>query len=147
MNTDPIVEDFETRLRIVQSDYGRDFGWYVERDGQRLGVLSEPTFADMFWVRYRILPVRDDPEVEKLLFEEDYWVSPKYRFINREFSKYNVEAFGPVESDRRHVTMRGLYLNVSFTIAERIFRCFCLWRAHRKLKRDSHNREPAEAPE
>jgi hypothetical protein len=127
---------------MLESGCGRRYGWFIEREGQRVGILSDPTFADCFWVRYRITPLSDSKEALGLLFEDDYWVSPKYRFINREFSGYYVHAFGPVDSDRHHVIMRGLHLNVEFSTYERIVGWHRIRRAFRKSNCDPINLEP-----
>jgi hypothetical protein len=130
-----LTDDLETRLRIVESAYGREYGWYVERDGQRLGILTEPTSADMFWDRYRVEPVSQALEIVTALFEDAYWCSPKYMFRSRQFPQHVVEAIGPVEPDHGHVTMRFLYLDASFTWLERV-RCWRrLWRARVRLER------------
>jgi hypothetical protein len=49
------------RLQILESNYGRDGGWYVEDEGERVALLSEPEYHDMFWESYRIEVLSDDP--------------------------------------------------------------------------------------
>jgi hypothetical protein len=139
-------DDLETRLQIAESGYGQEYGWYVERDGKRLAILTEPKFADMFWVQYRIEPLSQAPAIVAALFEDTYWSSPKYTFRNRKFPQHEIEAFGPVDSDRCHAELRGLYLEASFSWWER---CRCwrrLWRARRKLEHGPlQNLEPESA--
>ena len=120
--------DVETRLRIVESDYGREFGWYVERDGRRLAALTEPAYADMFWVRYCVEPVSQSADTLDALFEDAYWCSPKYVFRSRQFSDCVVEGMGPVDPGRCHATLRFLYIVPSFSRWERV-RYF--WRLRR----------------
>lgn len=38
------------RLRIIETNYGRDCGWYVEVNGQKIARLVDPKWEDMFWV-------------------------------------------------------------------------------------------------
>ncbi|QEL14444.1 hypothetical protein [Limnoglobus roseus] len=124
-------DDVETRLRIVESNYGREYGWYVERDGRRLAALTEPISSDMFWVRYRVEPVSSSADVINALFEDDYWCSPKYVFRNQQFPHHVIEGMGPVDSDRRHVMMRFLYIVPPFGRWERVRYFWRLWRAGR----------------
>jgi hypothetical protein len=127
-------DDLEIRLQIAESGYGREYGWYVERDGQQLATLTEPTAADMFWVRYRVEPASQEPEIVTRLFEDDYWCSPKYMFRSRQFSQHVLEAMGPVEPDHCHATMRFLYIDASFSVWERIRFFWRLWKAQRRLE-------------
>ena len=114
----------ESRLRMVEANYGRD------------GRLTEPTFAERFWVRYRLEPTSQAEDVTKALFEDIHWCSPKYAFRSRQFPQHCVDAFGPVDPDHRHVALQGLYLNPPFTWQERVRCCWRLWSARRTMERE-----------
>jgi hypothetical protein len=43
-----LPERYERHLRLIESNYGRDSGWYAERGGQRLAVLTDCRWVDMF---------------------------------------------------------------------------------------------------
>jgi hypothetical protein len=49
--------DRERRLRIFETNYGREAGWYVEHAGRRVALLTAPRFEEMFWDSYRIEPL------------------------------------------------------------------------------------------
>ena len=51
----------ERRLRIFETDYGRQVGWFMEHHGRRVAELTEPRCEDMFWDSYRIDLLTDDP--------------------------------------------------------------------------------------
>ncbi|MCH9686237.1 MAG: hypothetical protein K0V04_32690 [Deltaproteobacteria bacterium] len=39
---------------LVRSNYGRDDGWYVELEGERIGMLTGCARAEMFWDSYAV---------------------------------------------------------------------------------------------
>ena len=56
------------RLRIIETNYGRNCGWYVEVEGRKIARLSDPEFVDMFWDSYRLEPLTDDPKTRRMLY-------------------------------------------------------------------------------
>ena len=50
----------ERRLQVLESNYGRDWGWSVELQGRRIALLIDSRSEDMFWESYRIEPLTDD---------------------------------------------------------------------------------------
>ena len=104
------------RSRIIETNYGRDCGWYVEVEGRKLAVLTDPQWDDMFWVSYRMEPLTEDAEERALLYTAEFWYCGKVVYRNREFDDV-VSAFvggpgyGPVAETGR-LSMRGLYLMV-----------------------------------
>ncbi len=100
-----------TQKRIIESNYGRDFGWYVEEpDGKRLATLTEPEWdsAGQFWYFYKITPLVEEAE-RSLLNTEPFWKRDDLVFRNLEFNLVAPNAFGSLRPDGR-VRMRGLDL-------------------------------------
>lgn len=70
------------RLRMLRrSCGGRELGWFLERRGVRLARLTEPQYAEMFWVQYRVTPM---PGISwETLANSNLWVtSAANRFRN-----------------------------------------------------------------
>ncbi len=128
-------EDLDRRLRIIESTYGQEHGWYVEHHGERIAVLLDPKWVDMFWDAYRVEPASNDPKVREMLRSDEFWGSCDYVFRNRGFPEEVVDrAFGnrgPLDDE---VTIRGLYILIKEpTLWEKV-RCFRrLWRARRRI--------------
>ena len=57
--------------QLVHSDYGRDFGWFVEYENRVVGELDDRRWGDMFWDTYRITPASRDAEA--ILLNDDLW--------------------------------------------------------------------------
>jgi hypothetical protein len=107
--------DRERRLRIFETDYGRAAGWYVEHQGRRVALLTDPRYEDMFWESYRIELLTADPgEKSELLTSPDPWLSGEIVFRSCEFGELARNAFpaGQVFCDDHRVLMRGLYLGI-----------------------------------
>lgn len=102
------------RLAIFASDYGRDGGWFVEWQGRRVALLTDPRFAEMFWDSYRIEPITDDPaEVQRLVNDIDWWLELKFVYRSRQFDEVAEFAFpAGAFPEAGRVQMRGLYLNI-----------------------------------
>src|SRR5690242_10322255 len=60
------------RLRILETDFGRDAGWSVELDGRVIAVLTEPQFVDMFWESCAIEWL-DEPEGGRVRTDIQWW--------------------------------------------------------------------------
>jgi hypothetical protein len=106
------------RLRILQTDYGRASGWYVERDGRRLAALTDAREEEMFWDSYRLVPLTDDVGEVAELYSDGFWDDHKrLTFRSREFGEVPPNAFpggkaGTALRATGRVCMRGLYLAV-----------------------------------
>jgi hypothetical protein len=105
----------ERRLRIFETNYGRDAGWFVEDHGRRIAQLTDPRITEMFWVSYRIEPLIDDPiEREELLNSPERWDACEFVYRSREFgqvAEYAFPAARPFPESGR-VLIRGLYLGI-----------------------------------
>jgi hypothetical protein len=103
----------ERRLQIFELDYGRLAGWYVEYEGRRIAVLTDPRPADMFW--YKIEPLVEDPGEAADLFDLPFhWDRCDFVFRNRAFDQtapgFAAAGWPPIENGR--ILMRGLYLDI-----------------------------------
>jgi hypothetical protein len=61
------------RLQTIESNYGRDQGWFVEVAGKTVAVLTDCRFEDMFWDSYRVEPTASDPDVAAPVLSEEFW--------------------------------------------------------------------------
>ena len=103
------------RMRVFQSNYGRDGGWYVELDGRRIALLTDQCFEQMFWDNCALTPLVEDPtERERLMSDSKWWHQTDLKFRSREFDVYTDYAFasGNVFSATGRVSMRGLYIHI-----------------------------------
>jgi hypothetical protein len=100
---------FRRAWQLLKSNYGRDFGWYVELDGTVVGELTDPQWAEMFWDSYAIKSV--SPESDSVLFDRSNWLHVRFRFRNRVLSGSAPGAFsGGSRIVEGRITMRGLYI-------------------------------------
>ncbi len=108
----PLSPEQERRRQIVENDYGRTGGWYVEHNDRRIAILSDPQYEDMFWVSYAIEPlIEDEEERRRILKSEEFWMT-KFVYRSRQFDEIAENAFPalkPFVSPGR-INMRGLYL-------------------------------------
>jgi hypothetical protein len=108
------------RLRIIETGYGRECGWFVEADGRKIARLTDPMYEDMFWITYRLEPLTVDAEDRALLHSAEFWHSEKPVYGNCEFGEVAPNALAggsPAELTKRlmetgRISMRGLYLIV-----------------------------------
>lgn len=102
------------RLRILETNYGRDAGWYVEHDGRRVAVLTDCRFEEMFWDSYRFAAFTEEPA----LYSDEFWGDlGRLSFVSREFGIAAPYAFpagraAQVLREEGRLLMRGLYLQV-----------------------------------
>ncbi len=123
------------RLRVFQTNYGREAGWYVESDGRRCALLTGPRFEEMFWESYAVEPLADDPdERQRIVGDPEWWLGRELKFRNREFDILAPTAFvaGCVFCEPGRVLMRALYLYIGPpTTWERLW----LWWLSRRQRR------------
>jgi hypothetical protein len=105
------------RLQIWETDYGRDCGWVIEREGKPIAVLTEPRYEEMFWDSYRMEIVADDPELRAQMLTAEFWARAEAEGLvwrNREFgevAQFAFPALAPFPEPGR-LLMRGLYLPI-----------------------------------
>ncbi|MBI1246673.1 hypothetical protein GC197_02370 [bacterium] len=107
-------DQFHSRLLIWESNYGRDYGWYVEIDDQKIAELVDPEYVEMFWDAYRIVPI-DCPLANSCDFHSpEFWDGfDEMTFRSKKFGVV-VSAFPAATplSPGGRVLMRGLYLPI-----------------------------------
>lgn len=88
-------------------------GWFIERDGRKVALLTDPQFVDMFWYAWQIEPLAEGQVEPAELLSPEFWDFthlPRTVFRSRE---YNVvaEAFWAGEDPVRNgrLVMRALY--------------------------------------
>lgn len=121
------------RLRIIETNYGRECGWYVEVDGRKVARLVDPQWEDMFWVTYRLEPLTDDPQEKALLYTNEFWDSGKHVYRNCEFDEKAPDAFtcgspGTRLLEMSRISMRSLYLVVPDYLWDSLLLWFRRWR-------------------
>ena len=108
----PWREKMRLRLAIIESGYGRAEGWQVLAGGEPAALLTDCTFAEMFWDSYKVEPVNGNDRV----FTPEFWLDQPLEFINARFglaAKYAFPAGRAMRADdcpKNRIWMRGLYL-------------------------------------
>jgi hypothetical protein len=108
---------YARRLRLWETNYGRDAGWVLERDGRPVAVLTDWRFEEMFWDSYRIEPIGDDPEERREILTNAFWDADKWIGVvwrNREFDEPPLAPFPAIQPirDPGRVTVRALYIPI-----------------------------------
>lgn len=101
---------------VWETNYGRDCGWIVEKDGKIVAMLDNNKPVEMFWNEYDIIAVCDEGNDGEYVFTREFWdsfSSETLRFRNCEFQD-EVSAFPAGNPVPHHgkVVMRGLYIPV-----------------------------------
>jgi hypothetical protein len=112
------VQSYSQRLRIWETNYGRDTGWILEREGKPIATLSDCQFEDMFWDSYRIDPITDDRDIRQMILSEAFWTGSDWiglTWRNRELEMLPVAPFPAVSPMREpgRVVVRGLYISIA----------------------------------
>ncbi|MDX2093587.1 MAG: hypothetical protein SFX73_37455 [Kofleriaceae bacterium] len=100
-------------VAIVEANWGRDGDWWIELDGRRLGLLTDATWVDMFWWRYRLDLSASDDEARALLADRELWGSCRFTFRSVRFDRLVTTAFcagksGEAGPHDGFISMRGL---------------------------------------
>ena len=108
---------YSRRLRIWESNYGRDFGWIIERRGVPMAVLTDCRFLEMFWDSYQMTPLTDDPQTLADLQSEAFWLRAEAEGVawrSREFGIV-VPAFPALTPfyEPGRLIMRRLYILIA----------------------------------
>lgn len=101
----------QIKAELSASNWGRDYGWYIEYQGEVIGELVNATSEDMFWERYTI--ISNNKAAEDILFNQQIWMEGSLKFRNKHYPIYT-SAFAGGDSikeiETRTVVMRGLYI-------------------------------------
>ena len=79
------------RRAVSESDFGRRFGWFIERDGQRIGELEYFRWDSVaqFWHDYRLTWRRPEDAV----IGPEAWIAAGVVLRNRRYSDVVVSSF------------------------------------------------------
>ncbi|OEK08666.1 hypothetical protein A8C32_04240 [Flavivirga aquatica] len=105
------LKKFKDKKELKKSNFGRDYGWYIEYEGKIVGELVDWKFTDMFWCSYKVVSICN--EWEHILFDEKLWQNCEFKFKNKKHDKYAENAFSGFTSgsliETKTVGMRMLY--------------------------------------
>jgi hypothetical protein len=109
------------RLRILETNYGISSGWYVEVADRRIARLTDPQYAEMFWVSYQVEPTTSDSDDLQLLYSDQFWNSEKPVYRSCEFGEIVPTALacggpGTMVKESGRINMRALYLDANVQI-------------------------------
>jgi hypothetical protein len=88
----PVIFKRKSKSRAAaESDFGRRFGWFIEKDGTRIGELDYLRWDSVaqFWHEYRVTWRRPEDAV----IGPDAWISSKLVLRNRRYTDVVVESF------------------------------------------------------
>jgi len=125
--------DRELRFRIAEGAHCRT-GWQVEIETERrpLALLTDPQWADMFWISYAYTAASDIPAERAALDTTEFWTRYDLLYRSRDIDLVAPFAFAGLRGPGAgRISIRGLYLAPEFTRYER----FLLWLRRRKHRR------------
>lgn len=99
----------DRRRRIAEeSDFGRRFGWFIEREGERIGELEYIRWNDVtqFWHEYRLSWRRPEDAV----VGPDAWIEAKLVLRNRRCTDTIVHSFLTSPERDGVIGVRGAYV-------------------------------------
>lgn len=97
------------RRAARESDFGRRFGWFIEKDGQRIGELDYVRWDSdaQFWHEYRLTWRRSEDAV----VGPDAWIAAKLVLRNRRYTDVVIDTFLTTpERDRGVIAVRSAYV-------------------------------------
>jgi hypothetical protein len=112
----------KSRLETFEADYGRDFGWFVEKDDRRVASLADARFEDMFWYSYAVEPLSESAAEREAVFTAEFWAQTGIVYRNRATGEVAPHAFsgGPTPTEERpRILMRALLSSQQPTVLER----------------------------
>jgi hypothetical protein len=127
------MQRYGRRLRIWESNYGRNDGWVIERHGAAIAILTEPRPEELFWDSYRMEIVADDRELRARMLTSEFWAEADTECLvwrNRksgEVAKFAIPAISPFPEPGRLMT-RGSYLSIGEPVVwDRMVLCVRRW--------------------
>ena len=106
------LEKHKDKKELKKSNFGRNYGWYIEYNGETIGELIDWKSIDIFWCSYKIVPINDN--WKNIIFNEKLWQNCEFKFKNKKYNKYAENAFSGFApgslAKNQTVGMRMLYL-------------------------------------
>ena len=106
------------KLKVWESDYGRQNGWIVEKNSKPVALLTDPEYVDMFWVSYQIELIDQSENLVSQMQTQDFWNefhSKGFVLRNRtipSFEKSDMVLVSMHESVGR-VSFRSLHIHIN----------------------------------
>ena len=97
------------RRAAEASDFGRRFGWFIEKDGERIGELEYLRWDSVtqFWHDYRLNWRRP----EDAIVGPDAWIAAKLVLRNRRYTDVVADTFlTSPERDGNVIAVRGAFV-------------------------------------
>lgn len=100
------------RKRIVDANYGRDFGWHVRsKSDEPIAELRDAQAgSEMFWTSYQVIPLSGHNEVHT----ESFWYPDCQRISNIAFPHFILSTFGRFDPASCRVELRSTHIPVDF---------------------------------
>jgi len=97
---------------LAKSNYGRQFGWFIEFEGETIGELTKYRFEEKVWDSYEITPLNKNHEA--LLFDPDKLFVNNFKFKNKVINEYIENAVIRDDEDllslKNRISVRSLFL-------------------------------------
>lgn len=108
---------YDQRLRIWETNYGRDAGWVIERQGERIAILTDPRFEDMYWESYGMEIVADDELLRERMQTVEFWSRAESEGLVWRSRQFGMVANGAIPAwspfpEPGRLNMRQLYLPI-----------------------------------
>ncbi len=96
---------------LETSNWGRNYGWFIEFEGEKVGELIHPIWEDQFWFRYEIVTYEGKAD---LLHNMESWIACKFKYLNKHYLQYAPDGFSNgiiiEEGERKTISFRALHL-------------------------------------
>ena len=105
------IKNWKDSRELRKSNWGREYDWYIEFEGEIIGELVDYQYSQMFWDRYKV--ISKNKKWDSYLFEEKCWLEAAFKFKNKHYNLYVPNAFTgglPDLKSRKQIEIRGLYL-------------------------------------
>lgn len=108
-----IISNLNTNSELKKSNWGRNYGWFIEFEKNKIGELVEVKNIDMFWFEYKIIPYNG---FEKIVLNFENWEQGRFKYQNKFYLQYANQAFcggsGILNENQTYmISMRALHLN------------------------------------
>ena len=67
------MSDSEKNFRIWETDFGTECGWVIEKDGEEIGILSDPRPDEMFYTSYKMEITTNDDDLAFRMETRAFW--------------------------------------------------------------------------
>ncbi|BDD12973.1 hypothetical protein FUAX_54050 (plasmid) [Fulvitalea axinellae] len=126
-----MIERLRRLYKIAVSQYGMRKGWNIVRDGEIVGRLEDPEFADMFWGSYRVKASGDE------VLDSGFWDRGVFDFVSIELGEVAPHAFGVWKGkpcDGGRIFMRGLYIQPKTNARRGLSGCWSVFYRSGKIR-------------